>query len=158
MRLGLSLLSAWAGFIGLWFLFVYQLSLIELAAGAAAAALTVVAMRVSLRAVPLRFKPEARWLSRSFNLPVTVVKDMVVLLRALARLVMRKKIPSLFQVTHFGAIADNPRANAKRVLAVAFTSVSPNSIVIGINRENGLLLFHELEKTSLPKILEELQK
>lgn len=158
MRLGLSLVSAWAGFTGLWFLFVYQLSLIELVAGAAASALTVVALEVSLHAVPLRFKPEARWLSRAFVLPVTVVEDMIVLLRTLMRLVAGRKIPSLFQVTHFRAIADNPRSNAKRVLAVAFTTVSPNSIVIGIDRESGLLLFHELEKTPLPKILEELQK
>jgi hypothetical protein len=148
----------WVGFTGLWFLFVYQLSLIELAAGAAAAALTVVALQISFHAVPLRFRPEARWLSQAFMLPATVVKDMVVLLRALTRLLSGRKIHSLFQVTHFPAIAEGPHANAKRALAVAFTSVSPNSIVVGIDRNSGLLLFHELEKTPLPKILEELEK
>ncbi len=158
MRLGLLLSFTWAGLLGLWFLFVYQLSIIELIAGAAAAILTLGALALSLHAVPLRFKPEARWLSHVFFLPATVVKDMVVLLRGLARLTAGKRIHSLFQITHFSATAEDPCENAKRVLAVAFTTVSPNSIVVGIDRKAGLLLFHELEKTPLPKTLEELQK
>ena len=148
----------WAGLLGLWFLFVYQLSIVELIAGAAAAVLTLGALGLSLHAVPLRFKPEARWLSRVFFLPVMVVKDTLVLVRALARLTTGSRIYSLFQVTHFAATAEGPRPNAKRVLAVAFTTVSPNSIVVGIDRKTGLLLFHELEKTTLPEILEDLQK
>ena len=148
----------WAGLVGLWFLFVYQLSLIELLAGAAVAAVSLVALQVSLHAVPLRFKPELRWFSGVFILPVTVVKDMVILLRALARLLQGKKLSSLFQVTRFSATAEGSRANAKRVLAIAFITVSPNSIVVGIDRKSGLLLFHELERTPAPKILEGLQK
>lgn len=158
MRLGFSLAVTWVGLLGLWFLFAYQLSIIELIVGGVAAVLTLGALGLSLHAVPLRFKPEARWLSRVVVLPVTVVKDMMVLLRALARLAAGKRIHSLFQVTHFPATAEGPRENAKRVLAVAFTTVSPNSIVVGIDRKTGLLLFHELEKTTLPKTLEELQK
>lgn len=147
----------WAGFVGLWFLFVYQLSLIELVVGAAAAAVTVCALLISLRAVPLRFNPEARWLTRVFTLPGIVVKDMVLLLHVVGHLVAGKKIHSLFQVTHFRAAGEGSRASAKRVLAVAFTTVSPNSIVIGIDSESGLLLFHEIEKSPVPKILQELQ-
>lgn len=157
MRLGVSLVCAWAGFLGLWFVFVYELSLIELLAGAAAAAVTVVALEISLHTVPLDFKPEVRWLLAAFMLPLIVVKDMAALLRALARLLAAKRIRSLFQVTHFRSSSEEPRAAAKRVLAVAFTTVSPNSIVVGIDQKSGLLLFHELEKTPLPKIIEELQ-
>jgi multisubunit Na+/H+ antiporter MnhE subunit len=157
VRFGVLLVSAWAGFLGLWFVFVYQLSLMELLAGAAVAAITVVASEISLRAIPLDFKPEARWLVGVFTLPVIVVKDMVVLVRVLGRLVAGQKIHSLFQVTHFDASVEGSRASAKRVLAVAFTTVSPNSIVLGIDRKSGLLLFHELEKTPLPRIIQELQ-
>lgn len=156
--MGLRLLTEWVCFIGLWFVFVYQLSLIELIAGAAVAAVTIAALEISLQAVPLRFQPKPAWLLCTFKLPATVVRDMAILVRALARLMAGKKIPARFQVTHFRGIGEDPRANAKRVLAVAFTTVSPNSVVVGIDRKSGLVLFHELEATPVPEMIKEFEK
>ena len=158
MRLGFHLLGKWICFIGLWFLFVYQLSLIELVAGAAAALATIVALELSLKVVPLRFQPKPSWLFCTFKLPAIIIQDMGILVRALAGLMAGKKIPSLFQVTYFSAAGEEGQANAKRTLAVAFTTVSPNSVVVGIDRKSGLVLFHELERTAVPDVLKELEK
>ncbi len=157
MRFWLQLVIAWLSFVGLWFLFVYQLSLTELIAGAGAAAVTIVGLELSLKVVPLRFQPELRWLLLMLRLPGTVIRDMGVLVRIFFRLITGKKIPGLFQVTDFSALGEGPRANARRALAVVFTTVSPNSVVVGIDRKTGLLLFHELEATPVPQILKELR-
>lgn len=44
----------------------------------------------------------------------------------------------------------------RRVLAVSYTSVSPNTIVIGIDRRRGLMLYHAISPTRLPQITQNL--
>jgi len=145
-------------FTGLWFLFVYQLSLSELVAGASVAVVTIAAFHLSLSVEPLRFRPKLRWFLPVLSLPLTVVCDMGILLEALIRLIAGKPVPSSFEVTHFSAPAEGPRANARRALAVAFTTVSPNSVVAGIDRKSGLVLFHTLKRTPVPEVLKELER
>lgn len=158
MRLGLYLTAEWICFVGLWFLFVYQLSLIELVVGASVAAVTIGAFHISLSVEPLRFRPKLRWFRPVLSLPFTVTHDMDILLRALIRLMSGKPIPSSFQVTHFSAPAEGPRTDARRALAVAFTTVSPNSVVAGIDRKTGLVLFHTLKRTPVPEVLKAMER
>lgn len=148
----------WVVGIALWFLFVYTFSLYELLAGMGVAAITLISLELALRAVRFQFRPKAKWLARMSVLPMTVAKDMLILIKALALRLTGKPIPSLFLVTHFSALAEDARSAAKRALAVGITTVSPNSVVVDIDCDTGLLLFHELEKTSVPKTIEELQE
>lgn len=44
----------------------------------------------------------------------------------------------------------------RRVLAVSYTSVSPNTIVIGVDRHRGLFLYHAISRAKLSKMTENL--
>ena len=62
-----------------------------------------------------------------------------------------QKAKSLFLMTGFRA-HDDPRGNARRVLAVLYTTVTPNFIVISVDPSRQQMLYHQLEESSLPKM------
>ena len=90
MKLVLRCFLQWVGFTLLWLLFVFQLNVSELVVGASASALTVLAVQTAFRSEPLCFQPRLRWLAQVWRLPVLIVKDPWVLLKALARHLARK--------------------------------------------------------------------
>jgi multisubunit Na+/H+ antiporter MnhE subunit len=147
----------WLCGLALWFLFVYQFSKAELLAGALSSALAVLSLNVSLRAVPLNFSPKAAWFLPLLMLPLAVLEDLVVLIRAAARTLSGKPVHSGFQRATLQGIAAGRHASAKRALAVAITSVAPNSIVVDVEPKRRLIVFHQMEKTALPDTLEELE-
>lgn len=61
--------------------------------------------------------------------------------------------PSAYRATAFRTAADDPLMVARRVLATAYTTSTPNSIVIGIDPQQSLMLVHQL-KLSPPSALE----
>jgi len=48
------------------------------------------------------------------------------------------------------------RGRLRRVLVTVYSSISPNSIVIGIDREQNLLLYHQLARTPVSKLMRKL--
>jgi hypothetical protein len=67
-----------------------------------------------------------------------------------------KKADSLFRVTGFKRAKTNPLSVARRVLATAYTTVAPNFIIIGIDPDRNRMLFHQLERSSVPKMTQAL--
>jgi hypothetical protein len=49
-----------------------------------------------------------------------------------------------FRTVRFRAVAATPEDTARRALTEVFGSVAPNTIVIGVDRDRGLLLVHQL--------------
>jgi hypothetical protein len=147
-----------SGFLALWFLFSYSLSRSELYVGAASALLSVVAFEVSLRAEPLCFRPRVRWLKLIFKLPGPVVHDLVLMGRVLIDKAAGKRIHSRFRVTPFPSEVDTPYECARRALAVGLATVPPNSVVVGINRKKGALLYHELMSAPVPETIRALEE
>lgn len=158
MRLVIECLAQWAGFTALWFLFVFQVSTSELLVGAAAAALTVLALQAAFRSQPLCFAPRFRWLLQVFRLPGLIAKDLWVLLKAMARHITRKPSLAAFQLTPFRASGDDPQASAQRTLALLFFSIPPNSIVLDVNGDRHDLLFHVMQPAPVPKLARELER
>jgi hypothetical protein len=66
-------------------------------------------------------------------------RDLVLLIRALAA-----REPGRVVEVPFAATGEDPRSAARRALAVAGGSLAPNSIVIEIDAERGVLVRHEL--------------
>lgn len=67
-----------------------------------------------------------------------------------------KRAESLFRVSPFRAgTAENPRATARRALAVVYTTVAPNFIVLGANANQQKMLFHQIERSSAPTMTEQ---
>jgi multisubunit Na+/H+ antiporter MnhE subunit len=57
----------------------------------------------------------------------------------------------------FGHTGHEPEPRAYRAVAGAFGSVAPNTIVIGVDPDDGLLYVHQLEPTRKPDDLDPLK-
>ncbi len=158
MKLFLNLFVQWVAFTLLWLVFVFQLTAIEVFAGAAASAVTVFALQIALRSERLCFQPRLRWLAQAWRLPRMIAVDLWVVLKALARLVVRAPSQGLFQLGGFTAAAEDCRASAQRALTILYVSASPNSVIIDIDREKANLLIHQLEAAPIPKVVRELEE
>jgi hypothetical protein len=63
---------------------------------------------------------------------------------------------SFFRVSGFKTSKHDPRLVARRVLATAFTTTAPNFIIIGIDYEQSRMLFHQLSRSSVPRMTQAL--
>ncbi len=148
----------WALFLLLWLLYVYQLNWKEFLAGAAASGLAFIPLWLSSRAEQVVFQPKLRWILQIWRLPGEIIQGCVVLLRQMGRTILRKPGESTFQVASFMCAADQYRQTAQRALAITFASVPPNSLVVGIDTETALILFHQVKKAPVPKVIRLLEE
>jgi hypothetical protein len=96
-------------------------------------------------------------LATCWRLPWYVLSDTrVVTLVLLKDLFGIKRASSFYRVCGFKTAKDDPLLAARRVLATAFTTVTPNSIVIGIDYEQSRMLFHQLQRSRVSKMTQEL--
>ena len=65
---------------------------------------------------------------------------------AVMQLVRPRASRGAFRAARFGATGQTPEATGRRALAEALGSVAPNTIVIGVDDERGLLLVHQLQR------------
>ncbi len=82
----------------------------------------------------------------SWEITVILFKDLVGIKRA----------SSFYRVSGFKTAKYDPVLVARRVLATAFTTTAPNFIIIGIDYEQSRMLFHQLERSSVPIMTQEL--
>jgi multisubunit Na+/H+ antiporter MnhE subunit len=141
-----------------WLALVGTFALHELLIGTIAAALTAAGMIVVTLNYPTPFSPSLKDGLAAWRLPWGVVygtwKIIAVALRDLLGV---ERAKSLFRSVPFDAGSKgNPRATARRVLAVIYTTITPTTIVLGINTEDRNLLFHEINRNPLPAVIEQL--
>jgi multisubunit Na+/H+ antiporter MnhE subunit len=68
-----------------------------------------------------------------------------------------RKAGSFYRSVSFGVGDEqDPSYIARRALATAYTTVAPNFIVVGIDARRKQLLFHQLRKSSVPKMTKKL--
>lgn len=139
-----SLLFCWLSEWVLWLVFTDNVGFREILAGAAASALaTYFAFIFASRQTIGTF-----WFPREmaviWRLPAELVHDTAVLLLALARRIAGRDIPSDIVAIPFGATGNDPESHGKRALATTLLTVTPNTLVLGIPVEEGLLYFHRL--------------
>ena len=152
--LGPALLS----FYLLWITFVGTFSLHELLIGIIAALLAGAGMVVVTVQYPAKFSPSLGELLSFWRLPWDVLSGTGTIFAVAARDLMGiEPAASLFRVVRFNAGSkENPRATARRVLAVLFATTTPPTIVLGINTSSQKLLFHELKRSPISKTLKRL--
>lgn len=63
---------------------------------------------------------------------------------------------SYYRVTEFKTDRKDPLMVGRRVLATVYTTVAPNFIVVGIDYQQHRMLFHQLERSSVPKMTKSL--
>lgn len=152
-----QLAAQWIACMLFWLLFVFQIDPRELLAGAVAAALCVVALQAALRAVPLCFQPEPRWLAQGFRLPGMIAGDLLILFRALIARLTSERSRGVWRQANFQT-ADDCRGAAQRALAILFLTTTPNSVVADIDRSTSRLLLHELVPARLPELVGKLEQ
>lgn len=141
-----ALLIGWLGLLLFWFVLVGQLQPVELAAGAAAATLSTYAWRTAGGRSGASFRLRLRWLAHLWRIPVSLVQGTWAIFGVLAQqLLQRRPAPSLFVSVPFDAGGDDPASAARRALAVAYVTVTPAFVVVGIDRERGRLVYHQIQ-------------
>jgi multisubunit Na+/H+ antiporter MnhE subunit len=147
----------WAGLMLFWMLFVFRFSAAEFLLGAAASALGVLALRVACTAVPLCFQPRARWVAQAWRLPAAIARDLAILIRVLARRIVRGSSRGVWRQAEFHT-SDDCHGSAQRALAVLFLTTPPNSIVVDLDQSHSRMLFHELSNSPLPAFVRKLEE
>ena len=136
-----------------WFVLLYALYLLladntvlpELLTGVVAAAIGATGA-VVVRAQRARLlAPRPRMLAGAWRPLLGVFGDLVPLIRVLVSHGMRRRpSPSRITETPFTALSDSGEDAAERAFAEALGSLAPNTIVVGLDRERGVLLTHRL--------------
>jgi hypothetical protein len=144
-RRGVFWLAWYLPLFGLWILFVGTLALEEIVLGALAAAGAATAADIVRAQDLVRFRLRPRWLSGVWRLPWQLVTDSGLLAVALWRQLRRPgSVRGVFRVVPFPQEGDDAAAAARRALATAVVSLTPNTYVVGVEGNEGAALVHQL--------------
>ncbi len=138
-------------YLGLWFLLAGTWSLHELYV---ALPFVVLATVGSTLAWPRRpFAADLRAVSQVWRLPKYVATGTGEILVVLWRqLFGRRPAESLLLAVPFEGGPDERAAKLRGALAVAYTSATPNFLVLGIDPERGVLLYHQVKLGPIPEM------
>ncbi len=135
----------WVLLMALWIALDYSLDAAELLVGAGVAAVGAFAAELVGHQTDSHFRMRIRWLIPLWRLPGQVIRDTVIVFGALGRLLIRGERPAsgfLEVPTAWGD--ESPAGVSRRVLLVGATSVAPNTIVAGMDRERAVMVVHRL--------------
>ncbi len=147
---------AFAVLLGLWMLFVSLLQMNELVAGFAAAAIGSAANAVVKKTDFVHFHPQLKHLLLIFTEPWYVLTGTAAVFWALARRIAGKKSEAELKVVPFDAGGEDRASATRRALAVAYTTISPNSIVVGIDHKGRYMMVHQISPSGTPWITQQL--
>ena len=90
-------------------------------------------------------RPRARWLLLAWRPLLSLFTDLVPLLRVLVTQgILRRPAPSGLVELPYEHTGDDPEAAAHRAFTEALGSLAPNTVVVDIDEERGVLLAHQL--------------
>jgi len=138
----------------LWIVLTGTFALHELLLGILAALLATLGLGTVNLKYPARFRPTLGELLAFWRLSWYLLSGAgEVWLVAARDLVGGKPANSIFRLAEFEAgEQEDPHCTARRVLATAYTTVAPNFIVLGVNSRERKLLFHQIERSAVPKM------
>lgn len=120
----------------------------ELYAGAAAALIAAIVFEVSREQGFAEARISPAWLLRAWRALFRVPPDIArVCIAALRQVAAPRKRRGTLRAVSFQARSDQPPEVGRRALAEALGSLAPNTIVIGIDTERGLILAHQLHRS-----------
>lgn len=122
----------------------------ELIVGIGAVVLGVVSYLYVVRTLPLEFRPSIADLLQLWRLPWYIVSGLAEITVVLARDLTGRSAPSFFRAVWWCPVANNGPETAKRTLAIGYTTIAPNFIVVGIDCGRHQMLFHQVQKSSVP--------
>lgn len=142
----------WVGAAAFWWLLAGNLGTSELVGGGVASVVATVAAAVVRKSELASFEPRLRWLLGAPRIAVDVALGLWVLVKALRDRVARRPSKALFQAVGFDAGGDDAESAARRALVVMLTTLPPNFVVLGVDREHDVLVVHQVEKSPPPAV------
>ena len=148
-------LVEWALFFLLWLLFEDQTNFYELLFGAGAALLAATGTELIRRQPFASFRPRVFWIAQAWRLPRYVLQDTVVIFWALVkRFFVAGR--SILRSVPFEAGDSGAASAARRALAIAYTSMSPNCVVLSIDLAKRVMVVHQVEPSAVPRMTQNL--
>lgn len=135
----------WVTLVPLYLLLASKLKPSEIGAGILAAALATVAILAVRKQGVAHFAPKLSWISHFRTTPGTIIADCGVVAQALwQHLALRKNVEGKFRVIPFDPGGDDARSAARRALVTAGITLGPNTYVIQVHQDKGLIAVHQL--------------
>src|SRR5690242_9245338 len=116
----------------------------EIVLGAGVAIFSAGVSLLTWRAMGLSVRIHAVDVLQVVRVPWNLISDAAVVLAVLAKDLACKPAGSYFRAVRFEKRND-PRGILRRVLAVAYSTVSPNFLAIGVDEKTGWMLFHQIK-------------
>ena len=140
-----------------WILLVAGIKPHEMIVGAVSIAAAALFLYAVDQSATQRFDFEWSDIATVWRVPAYLISDLYQITVALMRDLRRKGgAGSYYRVCHFKTAKTSPRLVARRVLATAYTSATPNSIVIGIDYDQNRLLMHQVVRSPVTKMAQSL--
>jgi multisubunit Na+/H+ antiporter MnhE subunit len=147
-RAAAAWLAWWIVLAALYALLADNAALPELIAGAVIAAIGATGAVLVRSQRQLLLQPQARWLRGAWRPVLGLVGDLRPLVGALVESgLARRPGRSGFVEVPFDAVGEDPESTAYRALTEAFGSLAPNTVVVEMDAERGVLIAHQLRKT-----------
>lgn len=139
---------------GAWLLLVEKFDPPELVAGAICALIAAIASELAWGTHLNQFTGNVRALVQAYHMPWLMLQGTVEIFKVLFRhLFTSKKAESLMLAVDFDAgEADDPNDAMRRALAIGYTTMTPNFVVIGIDQDKGRMLYHQIARSEVPKM------
>ncbi len=141
-----------------WMIFVGTFDEQEMLIGMAVSVVSAVAICVVEYANEAHFRPRLRDVAQVVFVPWLFLQGTYeILLVSVRDLLGGKKAESDFRLAEFDSgDTQDPHDTGRRVLAVGYTTMAPNFIVLGINSRERRMLFHQIEKSPVPRMTKNL--
>jgi multisubunit Na+/H+ antiporter MnhE subunit len=155
-------ITAWAiGWLlaaALYLLLIDITDLPELLVGAGAAALAATGLELAREQGLIGDGIRRRWLLRLYRPIMKVPTDiLIVSLMAVRAIADRRPRHGTFRALPFNSGGDAELASGRRALVEAMGSLAPNTFVIGIDEDQGLILAHQLRRMPSRKSVDVLE-
>ena len=143
-------------FLG-WVWLVASFHLHEMIVGAAVVALSTAFCGLVFSSATLPLELRWRDVLQVWRAPTAIVQDTGILLTLLFRdLFLGQRTGSFYRVCGFRSSRRDPVVVGRSALAIMYTTMSPNMIVIGIDPTQSHLLFHQVQRDAVPRLTQNL--
>lgn len=141
----------------LWIVFVGGVRRDEMIVGVGVLFLSSGFLYLVWRSETLNLDLELRDLAQGWRVLWYVPTDIWIVIAVLVKDLFRvKRAGSFYRVSRFETSESEPRLVARRVLATFYTTLAPNSIVIGIDFHRNRMLLHQLKRSNISKMAQAL--
>lgn len=137
----------------LWIVFAASTSLHEMLVGAACAVATTAFTGLVARTMDIDLELRLRDVGQAWRIPwyvVTGIGEITwIMIKDLLRIAPAE---NLFRVCGFDASKPDPVRMARTALAIAYTTMAPNFIVLGVDISQSRMLFHQISASEVPRM------